>query len=196
MLLERKDGRIYFWDGKVGTKTRYGLIVGSQGHARLALPRLRRRGRVRQDQGLVGGRLPAQPLPDRLSLRRGRLRLVRPAADAARVPAADARRRAADVHAAPGGHGGRRPDVPLPDIRCRNGHGQDPGRPDGDREVGRRSGVVGRPEDQHPEHQARVQAVGLPLRPHPGGVLHLRRAGPRDGRVGRLADLAPVLRGR
>ena len=25
VLLERKDGRIYFWDGKVGTKTRYGL---------------------------------------------------------------------------------------------------------------------------------------------------------------------------
>ena len=22
VLLERKDGRIYFWDGKVGTKTR------------------------------------------------------------------------------------------------------------------------------------------------------------------------------
>ena len=27
VLLERKDGRIYFWDGKVGTKTRYGLIA-------------------------------------------------------------------------------------------------------------------------------------------------------------------------
>ena len=27
VLLERKDGRIYFWDGKVGTKTRYGLMA-------------------------------------------------------------------------------------------------------------------------------------------------------------------------
>ena len=27
VLLEKKDGRIYFWDGKVGTKTRYGLMA-------------------------------------------------------------------------------------------------------------------------------------------------------------------------
>jgi len=27
VLLERKDGRIYFWDGKVGTKTRFGLMA-------------------------------------------------------------------------------------------------------------------------------------------------------------------------
>jgi hypothetical protein len=27
VLLEQKDGRIYFWDGKVGTKTRFGLMA-------------------------------------------------------------------------------------------------------------------------------------------------------------------------
>jgi len=27
VLLERKEGRIYFWDGKVGTKTRFGLMA-------------------------------------------------------------------------------------------------------------------------------------------------------------------------
>ena len=48
--------------------------------------------------------------------------------------------------------------------------------PRGHRAVGRGLVVLGRPEDQPAEHQARVPQVALPLRPLQRRVLHLRRA--------------------
>ena len=132
VLLERKDGRIYFWDGKVGTKTRYGLMAeikamhGAHFHgyddegeyAKIKVWSVDDCQRNRLQIGYLCGE-NVYAWFDR-PLERHEYRPLSP------------RRRAAGSHAASVGHGRRRPDVPLPDIRGRNGHGQDPGRPDGD----------------------------------------------------------------
>ncbi len=76
VLLERKDGRIYFWDGKVGTKTRYGLMAEVKAMSGAHFHGYDDEGEYARVKVLVGGRLPTQPLPDRLPLRGGRLYVV------------------------------------------------------------------------------------------------------------------------